>query len=137
MIGDAALRGRSIILSLALIVLVGGFTQSSPQAFRAAPLMTSQASSSIMPVIDRPEIRSYQPYSGLQQGFRPLPPVQRGVRTLRPKIIAPKPVAPLILYGPPYPYVAQGYSYCPDPLQPIEPREGPYGPRPIGPRQCP
>jgi len=88
----------------------------------------------VMPVIDRPEIRSYKPYSTLQFGFRPRPPIQRGVRTTRPRIVMPKRVAPLLDDGG---YSAQGYSYCADAPGGIEPREGPYGPAPVSPGQCP
>ena len=91
----------------------------------------------VTPVIDRPEIRSYQPYSGLQFNFRPDPPVQRGVHEKRPKIVAPRPVEPVIEYGPPRPYSVERYAYCPDRPGQIEPRDGPYGDRPLGQRTCP
>jgi hypothetical protein len=90
-----------------------------------------------MPVVDRPEIRSYQPYSGLQFNFSPTPPVQRGVQRKRPKIVAPKRVEPLIEYGPSRPYSSGGYAYCVDRPGQIEPRDGPYGGQPLGQRTCP
>ena len=59
----------------------------------------------------RPEIRSYQPYSGLQFGFRPEPPVDRR-EPERPRVVRPEAVAPLIRSGPPLPHDAQYYGYC-------------------------
>jgi hypothetical protein len=91
----------------------------------------------LTPVIDRPEMRSYQPYSGLQFGFRPRTPTQRGVKSKRPRIVTPKRVAPLIEYGTTTPYSAQGYAYCAEPPGNFEPRTGPYDPAPIGKAQCP
>ncbi len=67
----------------------------------------------------RPEMRSYQPYSGLQFGFRPEPPGQRGIRlnpSTRPKIIMPEPVSPLIEYHTPTPRAGQYYRYCSRPV---------------------
>ena len=64
----------------------------------------------------RPEIRSYQPYSGLHFGFRPEPPGRRGIRpkrTTRPEIIMPEPVSPLVEHGTPTPHAGQYYRYCP------------------------
>jgi hypothetical protein len=63
-------------------------------------------------VPDRPEIRSFQPYSGLQYGFRPEPPARRDGRERR-RVIMPKPVAPLIEPGAPGPGRGQYYVYCP------------------------
>ena len=82
--------------------------------------------------IDRPEIRSFQPYSGLQSGFRPAPPIQRGVRTSRPQVVMPKPVAPMIGYRTP------GYAYCAEqPDGTLEPLAGPYAAKPLPRAQCP
>lgn len=91
----------------------------------------------VTPVIDRPEIRSYQPYSGLQFNFTPEAPLQRGVHQKRPKIIVPRPVEPVIEFGPPRPYSVERYAYCPDRPGQIEPRDGPYGNTPLGQRTCP
>jgi hypothetical protein len=91
----------------------------------------------LTPVIDRPEMRSFQPYSGLQFGFRPTPPIQRGVKSKRPKVIMPKRVAPLIEFDRATPNSAQGYAYCPEPPGNIEPRTGPYDPAPSRTSQCP
>ena len=86
--------------------------------------------------IDLPEMRSYQPRSGLQFGFRPTPPVQRGARTTRPQVIMPKRVAPMIGYGSP-PHLSLGYSYCADrPDGTLEPLTGPYDAKPIPRTQC-
>ncbi len=66
----------------------------------------------------RPEMRSYQPYTGLQFGFRPEPPGRRGIRPepkTRPEIIMPEPVSPLIEYGTSTPHAGQYYRYCPRP----------------------
>jgi hypothetical protein len=106
----------------------------------ALPVMPPDAIRPILPVtpvVDRPEIRSYQPYSGLQFRFRPEPPLQRGVRQKRPKIVAPKPVEPVIEFGSPRPYSVERYTYCPDRPGQIEPRDGPYGHAPLGQRTCP
>ena len=136
------MRKGSVTLALGValiaVAVAAAASNAVAQAALAAPsLPRSQASSSTLRVIDRPEIRSYQPYSTLQYGLRPRSLPQRGVRTPRPRIILPKPAAPLSEYGPPAPYASQFYSYCPDTALPIEPREGPYGPRPVGPRSCP
>ena len=122
-------------LAIGVFVSAGGVSAASPIGFAAGiePFATAPGAL-IMPVIDRPEIRSYKPYSTLQFGFRPRPPVQRGVRTTRPRIVIPKRVAPLLDDDG---YSAQGYSYCADAPGAIEPREGPYGPAPIGPGECP
>jgi hypothetical protein len=88
----------------------------------------------VTPVIDRPEMRSFQPYSGLQFGFRPTRPIQRGVKSKRPKVVMPKRVEPLIEYGRAYP--SQGYAYCANPPGDFEPRTGPYNPQPIERRHC-
>ncbi len=48
---------------------------------------------------ERLEMRSYLPYSGLQKGFRPPPPMQHGVVTDRPEIVQPIPLAPLMEYA--------------------------------------
>jgi hypothetical protein len=70
------------------------------------------------PVTPRPEMRSYQPYSGLQYGFRPEPPGENGIRPededIRPEIVVPHPVPPLIEYGPPPVSTGPSHSYCSD-----------------------
>ena len=122
-------------LALGVFVLAGGVVAASPIGHAAGigPFAAAPAAVA-MPVIDRPEIRSYKPYSTLQFGFRPQPPIQRGVRTTRPRIVMPKRVTPLLDDDG---YSGQGYSYCADAPGAIEPREGPYGPAPIGPGECP
>jgi hypothetical protein len=89
------------------------------------------------PVVDRPEMRSYQPYSGLQFNFAPTPPVQRGVHRKRPRIVQPRPVAPVIEFKGSSPYSSGGYAYCLDRPGQIEPRDGPYGDQPLGQTTCP
>ena len=100
---------------------------------------TFQSAGHWMPtlVIDRPEMRSYQPYSGLQFGFRPTLPIQRGVKSKRPRVVMPKRVAPLTESGKDTPHSARGYAYCADPPGDFEPRTGPYDPHPVERQQCP
>jgi len=74
-----------------------------------------------LPIIDRPEIRSYQR-------------AERGVRTTRPRIILPKRVSPLLEHEA---FSAGDYSYCADAPGNIEPREGPYAAAPIPLPYCP
>jgi len=74
----------------------------------------------------RLEMRSYQPYSGLQYGFRPDPPANRTFGRKPPPIPMPEPVAPLIEYGTPTPYSAQWYVYCADRYRNFEPETGLY-----------
>ncbi len=85
----------------------------------------------------RPEMHSYQPYSGLQFGFRPSPPVRRGVLSSQPRIIMPKRVAPLIEYGGSAPDAAQWYAYCADRPGTVDPPTGAYAPRRVPEGQCP
>ena len=57
-----------------------------------------------------------RPESG--ERFRLEPPGRRGIRLkpkMRPKIIMPKPVSPLIEYGAPKPHAGQYYRYCSKP----------------------
>ncbi len=117
--GSAARAAR---LATILAALLGA---SAPAG--AAPVAVAVfGEGQIVRVADRPEMRSYQPYSGLQFGFRPEPPVQRGVATERPTIVMPKRLAPLIEYGTPSPYSAQWYAYCAERFQGLEPRTGRY-----------
>jgi BA14K-like protein len=79
------------------------------------------------PVPDtRLEMHSYQPYSGLQFGFRPDPPANRTFGRKPPQVIMPEPVAPLIEYGRPTPYSQQWYVYCADRYRSFEPETGLY-----------
>jgi hypothetical protein len=132
--------GRSwklFVPAIAVIAAIGGgLAEARPLASPDDALVLSSAHRAT-PVIDRPEIRSYQPYSGLQFNFAPEPPLQRGVQQKRPKIIAPRPVEPVIEFGPPNPYSVERYAYCPDRPGQIEPRDGPYGDTPLGQRTCP
>jgi hypothetical protein len=131
--------GRHGILARALVA-IGLIALSSSWAAisHASEILPPPAEfSMIIAVIDRPEMRSYQPYSGLQFGFRPTPPIPRGVRSTRPRIVMPKRVAPLIEYGTATPYSAQGYAYCANPPGDFEPRTGPYDSQPIERSQCP
>lgn len=68
------------------------------------------------PAGERPAMRSHQPYSGLQYGFRPEPPGQRGIRPetdTRPEIVEPTRVPPLVEFGTRRPHGSQYYRYCP------------------------
>ena len=78
-------------------------------------------------VQDRLELRSYEPYSTLQYGFRPEPPSPpRGVLKTRPEIVKPTRVAPLINSGAPVPYTADWYRYCAQNYRSFEPGTGLY-----------
>jgi len=81
----------------------------------------------------RPEMRSYQPYSGLQYGFRPTPPVERSVRASEPQITMPKRVEPLVRNG----TLSLGYAYCPEPRANIGLPSAPFGGPPAPSRTCP
>ncbi len=73
---------------------------------------------------ERLEMRSYLPYSGLQKGFRPPPPMQHGVVTDRLEIVQPIPLAPLM--DTPTPFSAQWYAYCAERYRSFEPSTGTY-----------
>jgi hypothetical protein len=129
-------RGLFAMTLIIPAAIAGPYASAAP----LAPLDYESASQSgplIVPVIDRPEIRSYQPYSGLQFNFAPTPPVQRGVHRKRPKIVEPRPVEPVIEYGASRAHSTGGYAYCLDRPGQIEPRDGPYGDQPLGQRTCP
>jgi hypothetical protein len=130
--GTQSLYAIALAALIALPVAPG---VSSPRG--AEGVHQTAAASMLVPVIDRPEMRSFQPYSGLQYGFRPTSPIKRGVKSKRPRIVMPKRVAPLIENGRATPYSAHGYAYCADPPGDFEPRTGPYDSRPIERRQCP
>lgn len=75
---------------------------------------------------NRLEMHSYQPYSGLQYGFRPDPPANRTFGRRPPQVVMPERIAPLIEYGKPTPYSAQWYVYCADRYRSFEPDTGLY-----------
>jgi hypothetical protein len=104
------------------LLLVGGASGALPIAAPAS----EAARPTIVAVVERPEIRSFQPYSGLQYGFRPTPRPQRGVVEKRPRVVTPTPVPPLIEYGTPTPYSAQWYTYCAEKYRSFEPSTGRY-----------
>ena len=74
---------------------------------------TAQAGPSaagIVLVQDRLEMRSFQPYAGLQDENVPVDvPIQRGVKKVRPEIVKPTAVNPVIDTGVPSPFTAQWY----------------------------
>jgi hypothetical protein len=133
--------GGSWKLFVAVLVALAAIGDQSAIALPIAPgfaiAIAIPPSPVVTPVIDRPEIRSYQPYSGLQFNFSLDQPVQRGVHQKRPKIIVPRPVEPVIESGPPRAYSVERYAYCADRPGQIEPRDGPYGDTPLGQRTCP
>ena len=137
--GNAEKRMSSNSLPVFALFIAAIVAGPAASAGPIAPSMDPAVRSTpqIAPVIDRPEMRSYQPYSGLQFNFAPTPPVQRGVHRKRPKVVAPRPVEPVIEYGPSRPYSSGGYAYCADRPGQIEPGDGPYGDQPLGQRTCP
>ncbi len=128
---------KLFVSAIAVTTAIGGGLTNARPIVPLGDALVMQSARPVTPVIDRPEIRSYQPYSGLQFNFAPEPPLQRGVRQKRPKIIAPRPVEPVIELGPPRAYSVERYAYCPDRPGQIEPRDGPYGDAPLGQRTCP
>ena len=100
---------------------------AAPPASTSNPEMEAAQSGGIELVQDRLELRSYEPYSTLQYGFRPEPPSPpRGVRKTRPEIVAPTRVAPLIRSGAPTPYTADWYRYRARSYRSFEPGTGLY-----------
>src|SRR5688572_13349231 len=91
---------------------------------------TAQAGPSaagIVLVQDRLEMRSFQPYAGLQDENVPVDaPVQRGVRKTRPEIVRPTAVNPVIETGVPRAFTAQWYKYCAQRYRSFEPGTGLY-----------
>jgi hypothetical protein len=115
------MKMRLLAAAALAATLIGGGAEAAP---RGAP---DVARPGIVRVVDRPEIRSYQPYSTLQFGFRPEPPRVLGNTPRRPRVIMPTPVAPLIEYGKtPNPYSAQWYVYCAERFRSFEPSTGFY-----------
>jgi hypothetical protein len=75
----------------------------------------------------RQELRSYQPYAGLQEApVVPLPPEERGVERRRPEIPMPRARSPVITHGTPDAYTAQWYVYCEAKYRSFEPGTGLY-----------
>jgi hypothetical protein len=77
-------------------------------------------------VQDRLELRSYNPYAGLQFETPLYGPPQRGVGPTRPEVIMPSRKSPIIHQGTPEPYTAQWYAYCSGRYLTFEPRTGLY-----------
>lgn len=88
----------------------------------AAIAASAQPALALDGVVQRPEIRSYS-------GARPVQPV-------RPRIVQPRPVPPLIEDGSEAPYSAQFYAYCAERATGIEPRRGSFLGQPRA-RDCP
>jgi hypothetical protein len=126
-------------IDLVVVALAGAMLASLPAESSAAPFpgirpLRQGAVTSVQ--AGRPEIHSYQPYSGLQFGFRPRPPTQRGATTDTPRVIMPKRIEPLLGYGDGS--MSLGYGYCAEPFDgTLEPKGDPYGSRPVERRQCP
>ncbi len=112
------------VFAIAVLAAIGAVPPVAAAPFVYAPAVVPPYR--VIRVIDRPEMRSYQPYAGLQFGFRPDPPVERGVERKRPEVIMPTPLQPLIEYGKPGPYSAQWYAYCAAKFQSFEPSTGFY-----------
>lgn len=92
-----------------------------------APNLAEPPASGIERVQDRLELRSYEPYATLQFGFRPEPPSPpRGVRKVRPEIVQPTAVAPLMRPNVPEPFSAAWYRYCARTYRSFEPGTGLY-----------
>ena len=101
------------------------------RALAALPLVAAALAASAGPTLgqagSRPEVRSYQPYSGLQEEpVVPLPPAERGVERKRPEIPTPRARSPVIIHGAPEAYTAQWYVYCAAKHQSFEPGDGLY-----------
>jgi hypothetical protein len=95
------------------LLLAGAIALAAPPAF-------AQAGS-------RHEMRSYQPYSGLQVApVVPLPPAERGAERKRLETPAPVPRSPVLVPGAPAAYTAQWYLYCAAKYQSFEPGTGLY-----------
>jgi hypothetical protein len=122
----------AIAAGIVLLLLPG---QASSTAF---PAVSEAASGGVVvvQVADRPEMRSHQPYSGLQFGFRPEPPSIRGVTRMRPRVIAPTPRQPLIEYGTQDPDSARWYKYCAIHPRGIEPRADAFATDATSARSC-
>ncbi len=130
---------RDLIPIGLIAAVLGGAIFPAGVPAEAAPVVPAWADGGdVFQVVDRLEMRSYQPYQTLQFGFRPTPPVQRGVRSSRPEIVMPRRVTPLVENGPGGPRLSLGYAYCADrPTGTIEMRDGPYGAHPLARATCP
>jgi BA14K-like protein len=80
----------------------------------------------LIQVQDRLELRSYNPYAGLQFEAPLYGPPQRGVEFTRPEVIMPSRKSPIFHQGTPDPYTAQWYAYCSGKYVTFEPRTGLY-----------
>ncbi len=121
--------GRAIIAALVLAGALAGPAgaeglgrMDSSRPYWAQPPELALPTIPLRPVTPpRPEIRSYQPHSGLQYGFRPEPPGQRRIRPgdadAGTRVILPKAVPPLIEYGPPPTMNGPSHTYCFDPAR--------------------
>ncbi len=83
----------------ATLALTGSGSAFSPGRITVAGVIFVQT---------RPELRSFQPYAGLQDQNVPIvPPLPR--YTTRPAVIMPTPLPPVIHHGAPRPYSDQWY----------------------------
>ena len=133
---------RVVPIAVALIALAEPATAASRSLFGSTHFGASNRSLSplILPRLPpppkpaaRPEMRSHQPYAGLQYRFRPTPPVERSVRAGEPEITMPKRVEPLIRNG----RLSLGYAYCPEPPGNVGLPSAPFGGPPAPSRTCP
>ena len=122
-----ALLGGAAAGASGLVPLPGGLVDPLARQADPTPIVPPPVPRPKPPgVVERPEIRSYQPYSTLQYGFRPDAPPQRGVVDRRPRVVMPKRLAPLVPYGSPPPYSEEWYVYCADRYRSFEPATGLY-----------
>jgi hypothetical protein len=108
-----------------LIALIGGIGGPLPGIGGAIADHFSDRPPLIQ-VQDRLELRSYNPYAGLQFETPLYGPPQRGVGSTRPEVIMPSRKSPIFHQGTPDPYTAQWYAYCSGKYVSFEPRTGLY-----------
>jgi hypothetical protein len=98
-----------------------------PTAFLLAGALALAAPPAFAQAGKRQEMRSYQPYAGLQIApVVPLPPAERGVERKRLETPMPIPRSPVIAPGAPAAYTAQWYVYCSAKYRSFEPGTGLY-----------
>jgi hypothetical protein len=105
-------------MPVAVVATAFGITAWAALPLGPGAALGSGAFTAGIPIVDRPEIRSFQRF-------------ERGVRTTRPRIILPKRVIEEEAF------LAGDYTYCADAPSNIEPREGPYAAAPIPLPYCP
>jgi hypothetical protein len=112
-------------VAIFLIALIGGVSGPLP-AISGAIADAFSDRPPLIRVQDRLELRSYNPYAGLQFETPLYGPPQRGVGPTRPEVIMPSRKSPIFHQGTPDPYTAQWYAYCSGRYLTFEPRTGLY-----------